>query len=123
MEGILYDTSTLYTGLVNAIVTQLNIEENLNSVEIKYIVSEMCPPIKIHNDVGVKVYLDQMRVNLDFFIKYLLCITLKDCGQYNECHRVIVNDRINSDVRLSQNNIDLYSNNSIRLIGRFRRSC
>ena len=69
MEGILYDTSTLYTGLVNAIVTQLNIEENLNSVEIKYIVSEMCPPIKIHNDVGVKVYLDQMKVNLDFFYK------------------------------------------------------
>ena len=42
MEGILYDISTLYTGLVNAIVTQLNIEENINSVEIKYIVSEMC---------------------------------------------------------------------------------
>ena len=69
MEGILYDTSTPYTGLVNVIVTQLNIEENLNSVEIKYIVSEMCPPIKIHDDVGVKVYLDQMRVNLDFFYK------------------------------------------------------
>ena len=42
---------------------------------------------------------------------------MKDCGKYNECHRVIVNDIINSDVRLSQNNIDLYSNNSIRLIG------
>ncbi|XP_015054951.1 uncharacterized protein LOC107001398 [Solanum pennellii] len=77
----------------------------------------MCPPIKIHNDVGVKVFLDQIRVNLDFFTKYPLCITLKDCEQYNECHRVIVNDRINSDVRLSQTNIDLYSNNSIRLIG------
>ena len=42
---------------------------------------------------------------------------MKDCEQYNEGHGVIVTDRINSDVRLSQTNIDLYSNNSIRLIG------
>ncbi|XP_027771358.1 uncharacterized protein LOC114076469 [Solanum pennellii] len=77
----------------------------------------MCPPIKIHNDVGVKVFLGQMRMNLNFFTKYPLCITLKDREMYNEGHWVVIIDRINSDVRLSQTNIDLYSNNSIRLIG------
>lgn len=71
------------------------------------------PPINI----GVKVFLGQMRMNLNFFTKYPLCITLKDRKMYNEGHRVVIIDRINSDVRLSQTNIDLYSNNSIRLIG------
>ena len=43
MYGIIYDASTLYIGLVNAIITQLNIEENINSIEIKYIVNDICP--------------------------------------------------------------------------------
>ena len=44
----------------------------------------MCPPVSIHNDVGVRVFLDQKKVNLDFFTKYPLCISLKDFEMYNQ---------------------------------------
>ena len=69
MEGIIYDVSTLYIGLVSEIISQLNIDVNISAIEIKYIVSDMCPPIGIHNNVGVRIFLDQKKVNLDFFFK------------------------------------------------------
>ena len=57
MEGIIYDVSILYSGLVSAITSQLNINVNISAIEIKYIVSDMCPPVSIHNDVGMRVFL------------------------------------------------------------------
>ena len=76
----------------------------------------MCPPITIHNDVGVNVFLDQKKVNLDFFLKYPLCISLVDHQMHNEGHSVINTNIINCDVRLTNIYVDLYSNNSIHLI-------
>lgn len=116
MEGIIYDVSTLYNGLVSEITLQLNIDVNISIIEIKYIVSDMCLLVSIHNDVGVRVLLDPKKANLDFFTKYLLCISLKDFEMYNEDSGVVT-DRRHSEVSLTQTNIDLYSNNFIRLIG------
>jgi len=67
MEGIIYEYSSLYSGLVSAITSQLMIDANIHNIEIKYIVSDRCPPVSIHNDVGVRVFLDQKKANVDFF--------------------------------------------------------
>ncbi|KAK4734968.1 hypothetical protein R3W88_009229 [Solanum pinnatisectum] len=92
------------------------IDVNINDIEIKYIVSDQCPPISIHNDVGVWVFLDQKKANVDFFTKYPLCISLKNIAMDNQ-DSVVVVDRRHSDVSITLTNFDLYSNNSIRLIG------
>ncbi|KAK4724829.1 hypothetical protein R3W88_027608 [Solanum pinnatisectum] len=92
------------------------IDVNINDIEIKYIVSDRCPPVSIHNDVGVRVFLDQKKANVDFFTKYSLCITLKNIAMDNQDSVVVVDRRL-SDVSRTLTNFDLYSNNSIRLIG------
>ncbi|KAH0717365.1 hypothetical protein KY285_013396 [Solanum tuberosum] len=51
MEGIIYEYSSLYSGLASAITSQLMIDANIHNIEIKYIVSDRCPPVSIHNDV------------------------------------------------------------------------
>ncbi|KAK6796753.1 hypothetical protein RDI58_004454 [Solanum bulbocastanum] len=38
MEGIIYESSSLYSGLISANTSQLKIDININDVEIKYIV-------------------------------------------------------------------------------------
>ncbi|XP_049405088.1 uncharacterized protein LOC125868503 [Solanum stenotomum] len=89
---------------------------NISDIEIKYIVSDRCPPVSIHIDVGVWIFLDQKKTNVDFFTKYPSCITLKNIALDNH-NSVVVVDRRHSDVIRTLNNFDLYSNNSIRLIG------
>lgn len=106
IEGIIYDASTLYSGLVSEILSQLNIDVDISAIQIKYIVNDMCLPVSIHNDVGVRVFLDQKKVNLDFFTKYPLCIFLKDFEMYNQDFGVVI-DRIYSEVSLTQSNVDL----------------
>lgn len=115
MEGVLYDSSSLYSGLVSMITSQLLIDTTINDLEIKYLVDDRCPLVRIHNDVGVRVFLDQKKVNLDFFTKYPLCITLKNITMDNPHSLVVVNRRV-SDVAITSTNFDLYSNNAIRLV-------
>ncbi|KAK4719235.1 hypothetical protein R3W88_017573 [Solanum pinnatisectum] len=90
MEGIIYESSSLYSGLVSAIKLQLMIDVNINDIEIKYIVSDQCPPVSIHNDVGVRVFLDKKKANVDFFTKYPLCITLKNIPMENQDSVIVV---------------------------------
>lgn len=66
MEGIIYEASTLCDGLVKATSSQIGVDTTVDELEIKYIMNERFPPIHIHNDVGVRVYLDQSKVNIDF---------------------------------------------------------
>lgn len=63
---------------VNATNSQLRLDATINELEIKYIVSDRCPPVYIQNDVVVHLFLDQKKLNTDFFPKYPLCITLKN---------------------------------------------
>ncbi|KAK4710314.1 hypothetical protein R3W88_004827 [Solanum pinnatisectum] len=97
MEGIIYESSSLYSCLVSAITSQLKIDVNINDREIKYIVSDRCPPVSIHNDVSVQIFLDQKKANVDFFTKYSLCITLKNTTMDNQDSVVVVDWR-HSDV-------------------------
>lgn len=78
MEGIIYDWQTLYNGLVKAIALRLFVDITVEEMEIKYVISDRIPPVRICNDVGVRFYLDQKKFDIDFFIKHPLCITLKN---------------------------------------------
>ncbi|KAK4713492.1 hypothetical protein R3W88_019399 [Solanum pinnatisectum] len=74
----MYDPTTKYEGLIIAISSQLGVDTTIYHLELKYFVSSPPPPMKIHNDMGVQVYLDQKRCNSDFFSKYPLCVTCVD---------------------------------------------
>lgn len=41
-----------------------------------YKISDASLPMKIHDNMGVHVFLDQKRSNIDFFSRYQLCITI-----------------------------------------------
>lgn len=119
VDGIMYDSNTKYNGLIKTIATQLKIDINYVQIEIRYIVSDKCPLVIIHNDTGVKVHLDQKIIISEFFFKYPLYITYKDivmnsiecteqsivCGQNQSCNKVNVEQK------------HLYTNDSIYLIG------
>lgn len=67
IEGVSYDPARNYNGLVNVLVSQLTIGITINKLQIKFLANDKSPPMSIHNDMGVHVYMDQERVNVDFF--------------------------------------------------------
>ncbi|KAH0699024.1 hypothetical protein KY284_013239 [Solanum tuberosum] len=78
IEGVMYDPTTKYEGLITTISSQLGVDTIIYHLELRYFVSGPSPPMKIHNDTGVQVYLDQKRCNSDFFSKYSLCVIYVD---------------------------------------------
>ncbi|KAM3323176.1 hypothetical protein P3S67_004327 [Capsicum chacoense] len=78
IDGIMYDATIKNKGLVEAITKQLMIDTSSNNVEIRYIISDRCPIMIILNDTSVKVYLEQKKTIVDFFLKYsfyyLICV-------------------------------------------------
>ncbi|KAH0762713.1 hypothetical protein KY290_018786 [Solanum tuberosum] len=78
IKGVMYDPTTKY-GLITAISSQLRVDTTIYHLKLKYFVSGPSPPMKIHNDMGVQVYLDQKRCNSDFFFKIsFMCETCVD---------------------------------------------
>ncbi|PHT31915.1 Subtilisin-like protease SBT5.4 [Capsicum baccatum] len=75
IDGIMYDATTKYNGLVEAIATQLMIDTSANTLEIRYIISDRCLSMVIHNDTNVQVYLEQKKI---VFLKYPLYVTILD---------------------------------------------
>lgn len=58
MEGVLYDTTSKYDGLLRVIASQIGVDTRCIDLVIQYIVNMHSPPLKIHNDMEVRVYLD-----------------------------------------------------------------
>ncbi|KAM3266019.1 hypothetical protein P3L10_003013 [Capsicum annuum] len=78
IDGIMYYAMTKNKGLVEAITKQLMIDTSSNNVEIRYIISDRCPTMVILNDTSVKVYLEQKKTIVDFFLKYSLYVIILD---------------------------------------------
>ncbi|KAH0727890.1 hypothetical protein KY290_003603 [Solanum tuberosum] len=78
IEGVIYDPTTKYEGFITSISSQLGVDTTIYHLKLKYFVNGPSPPMKIHNDMGVQVYLDQERCNSDFFSKYPFCVTCVD---------------------------------------------
>lgn len=62
---VIYNDDTQYVGLVDVLAAQLGIDTTFNELDIRYFVSDKSPPLSIYNDMSVRVYLDQRRVNAD----------------------------------------------------------
>jgi len=55
---VIYDVNTKYEGLITTIAFKLGVDTTIFHLELKYVVNGPSPPIKIHNDMSVRVYLD-----------------------------------------------------------------
>nr|XP_016469164.1 PREDICTED: uncharacterized protein LOC107791597 [Nicotiana tabacum] len=74
IEGILIKEYVSFNDLVASISNQLGIDLSSKSINIQYKVEGNCTPMKIHNDMGYKVYVELKKENREFGM-YPLCIT------------------------------------------------
>ncbi|OIT00342.1 hypothetical protein A4A49_60143, partial [Nicotiana attenuata] len=77
VEGILIKEYATYNDLVTSISKQLALDLSSKLIKIEYKVEENCTPIKIHNDLSYKVYVELKKENREFGM-YPLCITTTD---------------------------------------------
>jgi len=73
-DGVLINTESNFATLVSIIATQLSIDTSTSKVEIRYKIDERSPPIQIHNDMGVKVYVETKKEHRDM-ARYPLYVT------------------------------------------------
>uniref|UniRef100_A0A1U7YEQ5 Uncharacterized protein LOC104244106 n=1 Tax=Nicotiana sylvestris TaxID=4096 RepID=A0A1U7YEQ5_NICSY len=74
IEGILTKEYASFNDLVASISNQLGIDLSSKSIKIQYKVEGNCTPMKIHNDMGYRVYVELKKENREFGM-YPLCIT------------------------------------------------
>ncbi|KAH0650237.1 hypothetical protein KY284_030149 [Solanum tuberosum] len=67
IEGVMYDPTTKYEGLITTMSSQLGVDTTIYHLELRYFVSGPSPPMKIHNDTGVQK--DQVLPALDASIR------------------------------------------------------
>ncbi|XP_009761983.2 uncharacterized protein [Nicotiana sylvestris] len=77
VDGIVVDEDASYSLLNSTIAEHLMIDTSEKIIEIKYIVNEHCPPMKIRNDMGVCVYMETKKENKSLGA-YPLYITIRD---------------------------------------------
>ncbi|XP_060210214.1 uncharacterized protein LOC132637084 [Lycium barbarum] len=98
VDGILIRTDIKFEDFVATISKQLSVDVEINSLEIHYKVDENSPPMSIHNDMGLLVYIEMKKITQDFG-KYPLCITVKvndissddmelDIHEFSDCDTV-----------------------------------
>ncbi|XP_070007406.1 uncharacterized protein [Nicotiana sylvestris] len=74
IEGILIKEYASFNDLVGSISNQLGIDLSTNIIKIQYNVEGNRTPMKIHNDMGYRVYVELKKENREFGM-YPLCIT------------------------------------------------
>ncbi|XP_070049080.1 uncharacterized protein [Nicotiana tomentosiformis] len=77
ISRIVINEDSNYSQLNTAIAEHLMIDTSVKIIEIKYTVNERYPPMKIRNDMGVRVYMEMKKENKNLGM-YLLCITVSD---------------------------------------------
>jgi len=76
-DGIVVGQSISFMNLKAAITAELEIDEVRKNIEIRYIVEGNSCPMKIKNDMGVRLYLEVKKSEPDFAM-YPLCIDTTD---------------------------------------------
>ncbi|KAH0672122.1 hypothetical protein KY284_023209 [Solanum tuberosum] len=84
IEGVMYDPTTKYEGLLIAISSQLGVDTTIYHLELRYFVSGPSPPMKIHNDTGVQVYFRSKEMQFRFLFKISFMCDM--CGQSYGIH-------------------------------------
>ncbi|XP_070011067.1 uncharacterized protein [Nicotiana sylvestris] len=77
VDAIVVDENASYSILISTIAKQLSIDTSEKIVKIKYMVNDNCPPLKIRNDIGVRVYMETKKENKNLG-SYPLCISVQD---------------------------------------------
>lgn len=62
IEGVIFNASTKYEGLLTTIATQLGVDTSIYELVLEFVVSAQSPPMRIHNDMGIYVYLDKKNI-------------------------------------------------------------
>ncbi|XP_070017356.1 uncharacterized protein [Nicotiana sylvestris] len=66
VEGVVISTETKFIDFVSTISKQLMIDTTINLLEIQYKCDEDSPPMMIHNDMGLRVYIELKKKNYAF---------------------------------------------------------
>ena len=73
IDGIVVGDSISFSNLKAAIAAELDIDVSRKEIEIRYIVEGNSCPMKLKNDMSVKLYFELKKTSLDFqYIHYVL---------------------------------------------------
>nr|XP_033511146.1 uncharacterized protein LOC108944523 [Nicotiana tomentosiformis] len=81
-DCVIIESTFSYNNLVEAILKQIRVDSELNTLEINFLPKDGLPPILIYNDTSVRVYIEIKKKNLDF-TEYPLYVTVKEI--YDNC--------------------------------------
>jgi len=77
IDGIVVGENISLVNLKSAIAAELNIDESKKNIEIRYVVEGNSCPLCIRNDMGVKLYIEVKKHEVEFGM-YPLCIDISD---------------------------------------------
>ena len=77
IDAVVFKEYSTYMDLLQTIATQLKLDTSRTEIYIKYMVEGSDMPMEIHNDMGVRVYVDLKKENKQLAM-YPLCITIND---------------------------------------------
>lgn len=113
VNGILITSECKFEELVSVIATHLGKDMDTNSIDIKYIVKDGYPPMTVHNDMSVRLYIELKRKNSEF-TEYPLCITFKDKRTTGSCSNANP-VTVSSDGIQSENMPEMYLPDTVEL--------
>ncbi|XP_060190295.1 uncharacterized protein LOC132619392 [Lycium barbarum] len=77
IDAVTFKEYSTYEELLQTVATQLNLDTKMKNISIKYMVEGDCIPMEIHNDMGVRVYVELKKENKALPM-YPLCIITTD---------------------------------------------
>ncbi|KAM3270182.1 hypothetical protein P3S67_029539 [Capsicum chacoense] len=107
-EGIVLNEYLSHRDLVKLIGSQLMIDLRVKNVKTKYSVEGANKPMEIHNDMGVKVYVQLKKLN-NVFAKYSLCVNFSN----NEISKDVPVENLIGNEVMSTNNCEIDTTTSI----------
>ncbi|KAM3398737.1 hypothetical protein P3S68_002253 [Capsicum galapagoense] len=110
-EGIVVNEYASHRDLVELIGSQLIIDLRVKTVKIKYSVEGINKPMEIHNEMGVKVYVQLKKLN-NVFAKYPLCVNFSN----NEISKDVSAENLIKNKLMSANDCELDTTASIDLL-------
>ncbi|XP_060176134.1 uncharacterized protein LOC132606576 [Lycium barbarum] len=119
VNGVLITSECNFEELVSVIAKQLEKDLDTNLIDIKYLVKDGYPPMTVHNDMSVRVYIELKRMDSEF-TSFPLCVTFKDKCSAGSCSDVNP-VTVSSDGIQSENIPEIYQPDAIEMISSMNR--
>lgn len=114
VNGVLITSGCNFDELVSVIAKQLGKDLDTNLIDIKYIVKDGYPPMTVHSDMSVRVYIELKRMNSEFTM-YPLCVTFKDRCAAGSCSNVNPATLSSNGIQ-SENKPEIYQTDAVEMI-------